>query len=585
MTLTQKNDIDFKKEYGVVYTPPSLSSFVAKKVTECFLSDQNEKGTFIDKEIKVLDPACGEGELLLAMWRSFSRANVSVKKSFLYGLDIDADALIRTQKSLHQTANQNVNLLNLNALFPRDKKRGIEDWESIMNIFNVKDGFDIIIANPPWGADLSKYRDELTDSDYKLKRGQFDSSDLFIELALSQVKNGGYIAFIIPDSLFSFEKKSLRKMLVEQTEIKYIARLGEKIFEGVNRACSVIVCKKSAPQIDHEVVCMRLNPQVRKSILSGKMTYDEADKKLNHKIPQTRFSEDKELIFDIDTHESDRKIVNKLTVNHQVIGDYVTSSRGVELSKSGKVYKCEECSYWNPHPNVNTKIPKCNHCGAKTDLQKVEKRSIISKIKHAGYKPLLVGESIRRYSISPQYWISLDNEGINYKNISTYYEPKIIVRKTGVGITASIDYSNSLTNQVVYMFRPRTEMSSVPIELVLAIMNSRAMYFYLLKRFGETEWRSHPYLTQTQILNLPMPDLLDEKFKAVRKDIVTKVKKYLEKGQQIPRVVDAEVERLVASLYGLTKKDYETIYSTLGSIEGLIPVKVLTDVTVQDIFD
>ena len=45
------------------------------------------------------------------------------------------------------------------------------------------------------------------------------------------------------------------------------------------------------------------------------------------------------------------------------------------------------------------------------------------------------------------------------------------------------------------------------LESFLAILNSRAMYYYLTANSGETNWRSHPYLTQKQLLNLPLPEL------------------------------------------------------------------------------
>lgn len=588
MPLTQKRDVNFKAEFGVVYTPASLSQFVADKVMGYFLEDLSVHKRA--KKLKIIDPACGEGELLLASWKSLVELNPKFSGSpeeVLCGIDVDKYAIDTTKRNISSLGLSDageIKVIKTNALFPENTSSNISDWDAIKEKFGAYEGFDVLIANPPWGADMTKYAEQLRSSDYKLRKGQFDSSDLFVELALRIVKEDGYFAFIIPDSLFSHERKALRRMLAEESEIKYIARLGEKIFEGINRACTVVICRKKVPDIDNQVTCMRLNNKMRKLILNNQMSFADADEALNHQVPQKRFSDDKDFVFDIETREEDKKVLDKIISSGKVIGDYVFSSRGVELSKTGKVYKCKKCEHWNPYPNV--KVPKCNHCGEKADMLTVEKQSIVSKQKHKGYKPLLVGESIRRYSISSQYWISVNNEGINYKNISIYYEPKIIVRKTGVGITASIDYSNSLTNQVVYMFRPRvdTDLEPVPIELILAIMNSRATYYYLLKRFGESEWRSHPYLTQSQILNLPLPNLLEEKYKSVGEKIVSKVKPYLEKGKEIPKKVDAEVERLVAELFELSRGDYEVVYSTLAGVENLIPVKALTEVKVEDIF-
>ena len=117
-----------------------------------------------------------------------------------------------------------------------------------------------------------RYRSDkkaLTNGEFSLFKGQYDSSDLFIELALSIVKPGGFFAFIIPDSIFSIERLALRKMLLEYTEITYIGRFGEKIFEGINRACAVLICRKTKPKKSAVVDALRLYTCLWKSILQG----------------------------------------------------------------------------------------------------------------------------------------------------------------------------------------------------------------------------------------------------------------------------------------------------------------------------
>lgn len=583
------------KENGVVYTPPALAAFVAQKVVGFALKDikssklsPSELSKRI-KNLKIIDPACGEGELLLAASNALANENVSQRNAgeMLYGIDLDEKSISKTAKNIQALSSSinysTQNLLATNGLFPKLPNTNKTGWKELLNKFNAKEGFDIMIANPPWGASTSSYETELSQSQFTLNKGQYDTSDLFVELALSLVKKDGYFAFIIPDSLFGFEHVEMRKMLLERTQIKFIGRMGEKIFDGVNRACIIIICKNSKPTRISRVECMRLNPALRKSILSGQTTYFEADKLLTHVVKQSRFSLNKNLLFDIDTKEAEMQILEKVLSSGKTIGEYMSSSRGVELSKTGKVCKCEACGFWMPLPNSD--MTRCAHCSALIDLSRSETSKIISKTWFKGSKPILVGESVRRYSISSRYWISVDNEGINYKNISLYYEPKILVRKTGVGITATIDYSSALTNQVVYMFKPRAgQQSPIPIEFILAVMNSRAIYYYLLKQYGETEWRSHPYLTQSQIADLPLPEVDSVKARDSQKRVVNLLKPYLQKDQAIPKKVDASVEALIASMFGLVKKDYEVLYKTLNSTQGLIPVKALSDVGISDIF-
>jgi adenine-specific DNA-methyltransferase len=593
--LAQKSLLSVKnKENGVVYTPPELAYYVAQKVVSLIVKDiksLNLSDSDITKKLqglKIIDPACGEGELLTAAWNALRTEGIAshiVANEVLYGIDLDSQSVKKTSKNIQKlgVSHKNSNLLVTNALSPSNVKTAETGSEYILNKFRCKQGFDILIANPPWGASTVSYDRELSESNFTLNKGQFDTSDLFVELATALVKKDGYFAFIIPDSIFGVGHKEMRKMLVERTEIKFIGRMGEKIFEGVNRACVVLICKNTMPKSNNKVKCMRLNPLLRKDILKGEKTYFEVDKLLSHKVKQSRFAKNKNLLFDIDTKESEMRIIDKITKSGKSVGEYLSSSRGVELSKTGKVCRCAGCGFWMPVPNTN--MAKCSHCSSSVDLSYAETTRIISKTWFKGSKPILVGESVRRYSISSRYWISVNNEGINYKNISLYYEPKILVRKTGVGITATIDYSNALTNQVVYMFRSRVDQTSpVPIEFILAVMNSRAIYYYLLKNYGETEWRSHPYLTQSQVASLPLPNLDKSSAIISQKKIVAMLKPYLEKDQQIPKSIDASVEALVASMFELSRTDYEILYKTLNSTQGLVPVKELTGVHISDIF-
>ncbi len=586
-TLQKIKSFEYR-ENGVVYTPTELADFVARKVVRLWSEDVLHKSSdkqAVLSDLKIIDPACGEGELLLASARALEKNlgnRFSVKtEDVLYGIDIDQQALLKNIENIGSSASNK--FLLANALVPANRELGISDWDGIKRAFKAESGFDILIANPPWGADTSSYKDKLSESDFELLKGQYDTSDLFVELALSVVKPGGYFAFIIPDSLFGFERRELRKLLTRNTEIKFIGRLGEKIFSGINRACVVLICKKAEPKPNNRVRCVRLNPTTRKQILSGELTFEHADERLGHYIQQKRFSRSPDFLFDIDTREEDREVIDKLTDCSATLSNYVSSSRGVELSKTGRVFKCSSCGFWSPLPS--SKHPKCSHCQTAVDSLRVETATIISKKRFKGSKPILVGESVRRYSITSRYWIAVDNKGINYKSISLYHEPKILVRKTGVGITATIDYSHAFTNQVVYIFRQRADTDEpIPIEFILAVMNSRAMYYYLLKKYGETEWRSHPYLTQTQILGLPITNLSTPEAKKTQTAVVDLLKPYLEKQEALPQSVDAEIEYLVSLLFNLTKADYGVIYKTLSDTQGLIPVKALASVSVEDIF-
>ncbi len=599
----------FNKQNGVVYTPSNLAQYVADKLTDYFLQDKLSSNKMLDRGssaqeiIRIIDPACGNGELLIALANALSRrfrkisSNVDAKSTFnvqqiLCGIDNDPNAIYKSQAKIEslfhrQTDQFEFRLLYANALYPFENVSSMKGWVKAKALFNSTNGFDLLIANPPWGADISYCASSLSEGEFSLYKGQFDTSDLFVELSLRIVRPGGYFAFIVPDSLFNKERAQLRHLLLDNTELKYIARLGEKIFPGINRACALLICKNGKQAAKSKVDCFRLTSQLRKQILLNQSTFKEAENQLLHKVPQSRFVNNQDYSFDIYLKENERDILALMGRYHTTFRQYLYSTRGVELSKTGKVGKCPNCSNWFPYPRATS--PKCINCGKPLTTDSIESSFIISGQQKPGYKPMLAGEAVDRYIINAHHWIDINRSGINYKDKKTYQSPKIVVRKTGVGLLAALDYHSLMTNQVVYIFKKTNPNDKfLPIEFFLAILNSRAIYYYLVKTSGETEWRSHPYLTQNQILDLPLPLFHDysigRHLSHTIQEIVLLIKPHLKAEQGLPPDVDAKLEYLISTLYGLSQNHYDHIYDTLKDVQQLLPIKALKTVTVNDIF-
>jgi len=571
---------------GVVYTPQNLAEYVSHKVLSYFFSNRNNKKKFTaeSQKLKVIDPACGDGELLLAMSNSsFPIDGFSKSRQLeLYGIDIDKKSLLQTQKRLADC--YKFTQIHTNGLCPFQSEHDT-GWESLRKKHDASDGFDIAIANPPWGADASKYYNLLSDSNFSLLTRQFDTSDLFIESALKNLVDGGLIAFIIPDSLFYQERESLRKHLLLNTKIHFIGRFGEKIFKDVNRACAVVICEKGRPTEKHKIDCFRLSVEHRNLILSGNTDFHVAESDLSHKVEQSRFYKNKNFLFNIDIDSKLESTYNKIVSQTHTLNDYLSSARGVELSKKGNTIQCVKCKKWSPLPSKETF--KCSHCRSSMTTIECDKEIIIHKQYSKKCRPLIVGEHISRYSLKPDLWIDISKDGIKYKNDDLYSGHKLVVRKTGIGISASIDYSQHMTNQVVYIFKIKDIYSkSLSIEFFLALINSRLAFFLIAMSNGEIEWKSHPYVTQKQILSFPVPDI--ENFSPFTLEKITNItnelREALKSGKPITNELDTRCERLIANIYGLNEKDYKSIYTAIDKSQELLSVKALKNIKINDIF-
>ena len=114
-----------KQKYGVVYTPKSLSDFVAELL----------KRASSDEQIKViLDPASGECALLSA-----AKAVFGDKDEYI-GIDVDKEAVHNTKDKFR--------IIHNDAIMPQNvKKKTADYWRDKLPVV------DAVIANPPWSSE------------------------------------------------------------------------------------------------------------------------------------------------------------------------------------------------------------------------------------------------------------------------------------------------------------------------------------------------------------------------------------------------------------------------------------------------
>ncbi len=536
-----------KKETGSFFTPSFLADFLAMKTLEYSCQDS----------LSILDPATGDSSLLLSL-----KSLIDIKKiSCTYvGIDIDSAAITKSRNHIPD----NSFFIETDALYPF----GLKNWSGVKKLTNIE-LYDVICSNPPWGASLSKYNS--LKLDFKLAKGQFDIYDLFVETILNQLKDGGVYGIILPDSIYSIEHKRTRNLIFKDTSVKVVLKLGEGFFKGVFTSASIIVGVKTPPKEINLISCYHINREERNQIISGETSLIEIFDKKSHQILQSEVINDKTDTLNIFVDNNNKAVFRQIS-SMPTLGDYVEICRGVELSKKGHVIQCPHCKKWQPLPRSKRKEAICNSCSKEFSI-KIQK-SIVHLEPKAGLSKIIVGEDIDRYGFIKSHFIETEIDGINYKSKSIYRSPKILIRKTGVGITANIDYDNSLTNQVVYLLRPISN-EDTPIETILAIINSRIITYFLINAYGLNEWQSHPYISQSIVRNLPFPSA--NILKPDTKVHLQRIKRYV---SQIARngltdKLDANIEIEVALLFGLTKEDYYYIFDEIKAAQQLIPFKRL----------
>lgn len=188
----------------------------------------------------IIDPACGSGGFLISalnfIKNNHQQSSISelVSKN-IFGLDINKSIARIAKMKLLLESNSKTNIHCINSL---------EDIENLKLSLNNKEGFDIILTNPPFGAKitgnsvLSKF-----DLGYKWKNqnNHFQKTNtiqtsqsaeiLFIERCMQLLKEGGRMAIVLPNG--NFENPSLeylRYYIKQKAKLLAIINLPSETF-------------------------------------------------------------------------------------------------------------------------------------------------------------------------------------------------------------------------------------------------------------------------------------------------------------------------------------------------------------------
>lgn len=217
---TTKHRYDSKKSDGIVYTPPDLAKFLA---CQAFKSIKQTR------EIRILDPACGDGELLLAALLAAEAHDVRVKE--IVGYDIDADAIDAASYRLEGFSRVTLKCANFldEINYPKSQIELFDgtDKSAILD-------FDLVISNPPYvrtqilGATVSQKLSE----QFGLS-GRVDLYHAFAVAMIYALSPGGAIGLLCSNKFLTNRAgRSMRQLLLAELEIDEIVDLGDtKLFE------------------------------------------------------------------------------------------------------------------------------------------------------------------------------------------------------------------------------------------------------------------------------------------------------------------------------------------------------------------
>ncbi len=238
--------------------------------------------------ITVLDPSMGSGHFLLATANFIADfinqflADLGLEaqnfgspafwrrqavERCLYGMDLDPQAVHLARASLWMISMDG----NSPSAALRDHFRcGNALTDDSIHALGREPGYDIVIGNPPWGADLSISRAHLH---LRYETTSKDSAAYFLERAARLTR--GELAFIVPKSIAFYNGwQSIRAFLLREMRLSAVLDAGIA-FPQVNLESVALIFTKSEPT--------RPDPEIYHALPIKKF----ADPKMIH--PQGRF--------------------------------------------------------------------------------------------------------------------------------------------------------------------------------------------------------------------------------------------------------------------------------------------------------
>lgn len=321
-------------------------------------------------------------------------------------------------------------------------------------MFNVKNGFDIVIGNPPYidikalpKNDVKRYF-----CLYKTTEKRINLYSIFIERGTNLLSNNGILCYINPNSMLVNESYyKLRQYIIDYVD--KIIKLPDTVFTSATVETIILLLKKNNNRADIDGAYFKKDDKINFSSLSFKS------------FNRNSWKSDSEARFNIFTPRNVSILLKKIRQGSHNLEDYVLMSLGI--------------------------TPYDKYKGHSKDL--IKKRAFHSKVPIDNtYVPLISGKNIHHYYISNEIteylkygeWLGAPREKKFFEN------PKIIVRQILEGenqrIVAAYSEEPHYFTQIGFSIISKYSDTNM-LKYLVCLLNSTMMSFFHRNIFLDIE--------------------------------------------------------------------------------------------------
>lgn len=234
LVVDQKANDNPAENFGIRPLPNLEAKFVAANTLIGL--DKKDSSLFDTPEI-----LAKKEELKVAKHKIFGAKTVRTKRKYKDAVNRIRQEIAELLRSMGAIGESEAAVLASWDMFDQNASSPFFDPEWM---FDVKEGFDIVIGNPPYGANIDNMVDIFKALYPRTSHGYKEIYKYFYDRGLSLLCAGGILAYITPNTFLRQPRyKDLRKLMLEMT-ILQILDLGEHIFEAVVPTAIILLMNK-----------------------------------------------------------------------------------------------------------------------------------------------------------------------------------------------------------------------------------------------------------------------------------------------------------------------------------------------------
>lgn len=387
---------------------------------------------------------------------------------------------------------------------------------------NGNNGFDVVIANPPYIGieDITKDFRNFYETFFKTATGRFDLYSLFIEKAMQIKRHSGAFAYIIPGKFLNNKQfVTARKIICENHGVT-VVKIDDKVFTK-SQVDSVIV--------ENYLPAKSSKPKYKAFKITGQELQSLSETEVDTILL------DKEVIFRLEINTKLENLILKIrnsTFRFIEIGEV---KDGIIAGLLKDILFLEEKTNKDCHPLYFGKQINRYYLG-NTGI-------------YVDYRPeFMLNEELKRKKGSAP--------GLRMRDKRIFEREKILYRKVGKELIATYDGKGGYYEQTVHSAHITDKRFQT--KYILGIFNSKLLKFYYQKTNSQGG-DIFPQVRISSVENLPIK-LVDN---ITQEKIVKVVDQILNTKQKNPTTDTSELEKkideMVYALYNLASEEIRIV--------------------------